>query len=239
MKQLFTLLILLCAGPNIASSQVQSGELTFLYIDSVSYQHNWRPGKGSSDTMIVYVNGKLNIYVLDDTNYKNSVEHSRDTVSYLFTPACMLSDKDRIVRYFDLKNKRSDNYLKTADGYQKVMSFRMYESYRPPSSISDVQIDRQDKKIIAGVEGFKLCYLETIKGTVFQVSGYVTEDIQFPFQLYFGYNGPLKICPLYMETIPVNLPGNKKIVQLLSVKKQPKATVAKVIASTMKMVLPK
>lgn len=237
MKQLILNCSCLLLSLNLSYGQIQSGQISFIRIDSFSQEYEWKAGKGSSDTIVVMEKGNWKVQVVDDSNYKIPYENGRDTLTSWFSPDQILTpgQYDNI-QYSDLKLKKSYNYALKDGVYQLQASFRMFEDFPKPGVVSKMTIDRNDRKTFAGVEGYKLEYTETIHGSERVVTGYVTDKIAFPFRLFFEHEGLGNTCPLYLEQYYRGTPRKKKVFQLIAIQETSKATAVNTIGEYLKKI---
>ena len=247
-KKTTTIIILIIHCSIRLFSQITSGELKFVLIDSVTNEYDFNdvksvsPSRDSaiaamlynrSDTTIQIVNGEYEIKILNRFNHKDVYEQGRDSVTIFFNKKYTISEQYNVIKIQDFDRKMAANYS-TKDGKMvKLCEFKMYADFREAGEIVDFKVDKNDKKYIGGVEGYKIEYREKLKYFTRVVKMYVCEDIKYPIKAFVDFPKDINICPIYREQYNEDTPHNKDIMYLLSAGKVP----GKVVANKVKAVI--
>ena len=212
--------------PIVLFSQITSGMAEFIVIDSFSPQNAYDRRLTSHigrDTIAIFENGQGAVAFIDQSNFKKTFERERDTVKYLFTASNAFSvsrgAEKKLIRYFDFIKKQSHNYIFKDGHFEKHKTFPMYEGNRlSAEKVLDYQEDRSIKRQFGGVEGYHIMYkLHSQRGEKV-VEGYVTDQVVLPVAMSGPRAEKPKFMPLYLEEYMVEMPENKRIIQLLSLR---------------------
>lgn len=215
-------------------AQITTGELSFIRIDSMTYEYGFNSNSDGSDTVTQFLNGKMVIKVINKLNYKDYFEQSRDSSTILFNNDYSIALWDysqfgiEIAKVADFKSKILTNYSRKGGQYNKVRDFKMYEDlyFGQNYEIFDFKIDRNDRKLINNIEGYKIEYKEKrVPGFTYIVQMYVCEDIKYPIKMLVNFPKDVKMCPIYIEQYNEQTPKIKTITKLIGVKKVSETTI--------------
>ncbi len=209
-------------------------------IDSVTNEYDFNDVKGvspsrdsaiaailynRSDTAIQIVNGAYEIKIINRFTDKDIYEQIRDSFTIFFNKKYTISEKYKVIKIGDLNRRIATNYSMENDTLVKLAEFKMYADFREAGEILDFKVDKNDKKYIGGVEGYRVEYREKFKYFTKVVKMYVCEDIKYPIKAFVNFPEDINVCPIYIEQYNEDTPRNKRIVHLLSAKKVPEKVV--------------
>ena len=135
-------------------AQITEGECAFVMTDSVNGDFQYLLGvardstyklpENWSDTVIEFKNGHLSQRVVDTSNYKETYEQGRDTLTAFFNAHYVLGFRGyNTVHLTDLDAKISTVYVKKQGKYVEKRTMKLYDSkyFGQESDIFDLKID--------------------------------------------------------------------------------------------------
>ena len=213
--------------------QTLRGELSYVRALSTSYEDmgDLRFNEKFSDTISIEIDGIYGSKVINEKNYKEQYLHYRDSTIIYFDTDSILTVRNNYL--YSLTNRNSELtsvYRYEYAQFSKISSYNISDyASKMKIEVYDVEIDKNDVKIVGGVEGYRLSYKELTHGAITHVKMYVSENIKFDTKILSNFKSPVKMCPIYIEETNPTLPKRIFITKLLNAKEVSKEFVAKKI----------